>query len=123
MCAKISSLEKNPEKPGTPLIAIVPNNIVINVIGNAFFNVATAASITGFVRSYLFRSLLAVKNPVYCDTDSIMCSNGDKLDIGGNLGQWELESEANKISACKAYIYKERYYLAEIYTQCQLFTL
>lgn len=57
-----------------------------------FFNVCTAASITGFVRAKLARVILESTRPLYCDTDSIACERfaGDKL--GPSLGQWELEA-------------------------------
>lgn len=55
-----------------------------------FYNVATAASITGFVRAYMFRNLKACKNPYYCDTDSIICDE-QNVSIGLELGQWGIE--------------------------------
>lgn len=58
-----------------------------------FFDVALAASITGYVRAYLYRSLKQVKNPYYCDTDSIICEDGSALTLGTELGQWKLEAE------------------------------
>lgn len=56
-----------------------------------FYNVATAASITGFVRAYMWESLLNSEEPLYCDTDSIICRrfNGD---VGKALGQWDKEA-------------------------------
>lgn len=57
-----------------------------------FYNCATAASITGFVRAYLWRALCASKKPIYCDTDSIICqSYGGSF--GVDLGQWKLEAD------------------------------
>ena len=52
---------------------------------------ATAASITGWVRAYLFRALRACERPLYCDTDSIACARGVGLDLGPDLGQWKDE--------------------------------
>lgn len=59
-----------------------------------FYNVATAASITGFVRAYLWRALCAIKKGggqlLYCDTDSIAFA-GDmprELPCGRDLGEW-----------------------------------
>lgn len=57
-----------------------------------FYNVATAASITGFVRSYLYREILACSEPLYCDTDSIACK-GFKGDLGNQLGKWNKEGD------------------------------
>ena len=55
------------------------------------YNIATAASITGWVRAFMWRSLCQVERPLYCDTDSIACFNGDKLPLGDDLGQWDCE--------------------------------
>lgn len=55
-----------------------------------FFNVATAASITGFVRAYLWRAICAAKGVVYCDTDSIIAEDfADDMPMGAKLGEWE----------------------------------
>lgn len=56
-----------------------------------FYNVATAASITGAARSDLLRNIAKAKRPIYCDTDSIMCEGFDG-DLGNALGQWKLEA-------------------------------
>jgi hypothetical protein len=58
----------------------------------AFFNVGTAASITGCVRAHLFASLRACGGVVYCDTDSIICRTTGGLPLGGDLGAWKLEA-------------------------------
>lgn len=56
-----------------------------------FFNVATAASITGYVRAMLFEALCQVSNPIYCDTDSIACRSTASLPLGDGLGEWKVE--------------------------------
>lgn len=58
-----------------------------------FYNVATAASITGFVRAFLWRALANCDTPLYCDTDSIAAVGINELPngIGKELGQWEIE--------------------------------
>lgn len=58
-----------------------------------FYNVATAASITGYVRAFLFDSLCRVDGPLYCDTDSIACRDGGALPCGKELGLWKHEGE------------------------------
>lgn len=58
---------------------------------HSFYNVATGASITGWVRAFMWRSLCAVERPLYCDTDSIACFDGAKLPLGKKLGEWDLE--------------------------------
>jgi hypothetical protein len=61
-----------------------------------FINIATAASITGFVRAYLWRSLDASDNPVYCDTDCIVARAFDAgMPIGKELGEWAHEGTAS----------------------------
>lgn len=56
-----------------------------------FYNVATAASVTGFVRAYLFRALTAASGPLYCDTDSVAARDCSRLEFGSALGQWKDE--------------------------------
>lgn len=55
-----------------------------------FYNVATAASVTGFVRAYLYKHVINCDSPIYCDTDSLAC-NGFRGELGKELGQWENE--------------------------------
>lgn len=57
-----------------------------------FYNVATAASITGAARANLHRNLAKAIRPVYCDTDSIICEgfSGELDDTA--LGGWKLEA-------------------------------
>ncbi len=63
-----------------------------------FANVACAASITGYVRANLLRSMNACEGVVYCDTDSIICRKlGPKLKIGTELGEWKLEAEVEEL--------------------------
>jgi hypothetical protein len=40
-----------------------------------FYNIATAASITGAARANLLRNLSLSDRPIYCDTDSIICED------------------------------------------------
>jgi len=53
-----------------------------------YYNLATAASITGFVRAYLWRSLCASATPIYCDTDCIFASRV-VVPKGKELGEWD----------------------------------
>lgn len=61
-----------------------------------FYNVSIAASITGFVRAYLWRFINQSKTVLYCDTDSIICESSD-VETGDELGQWKLEAEGDLI--------------------------
>lgn len=76
-----------------------------NPVESDFYNVATAASITGFVRAYLLRHLDAVERVGgtvhYCDTDSIAYElPGEQAEhpfaFGGALGQWESEGRFDR---------------------------
>jgi len=72
-----------------------------------YYDVATAASITGWVRAYLWRSICNCEDVYYCDTDSIICAN-HSLPLSDNLGDWKLEalvSEA-RIAGKKLYSIK-----------------
>jgi hypothetical protein len=74
-----------------------------------FYNVATAASITGFVRAMMNDALKSVKEPLYCDTDAIACAEGVGMDIHtARLGAWDLEAECTggAVAGKKLYAFK-----------------
>lgn len=57
-----------------------------------FNNVATAASITGAARATLMRAIHAAHDPIYCDTDSIICQHLPMAaDDSDALGDWTRE--------------------------------
>lgn len=61
---------------------------------NSYFNVATAASITSAARAILLRGIQQATDPIYCDTDSLLCR-----EFGGEvsdtiIGAWRLEKVA-----------------------------
>lgn len=72
-----------------------------------YYNIATAASITGFVRAKLFRALCEVERPLYCDTDSIACVDTAHLPLGKGLGQWKVEGDFDRwaIAGKKTYAF------------------
>lgn len=76
-----------------------------------FLNVAVAASITGFVRAYLFKALDVTKNPYYCDTDCIICEKADaqRVPQGVELGQFKLEAAGKSISIAGRKLYAFEY--------------
>lgn len=76
--------------------------------GTMYNNVATAASITGFVRAYLWRHICQCKNVLYCDTDSVVCSEFAG-NIGDELGQWSLECYVRQ-----AWIAQRKMYCLEV---------
>lgn len=68
-----------------------------------FLNVATAASITGFVRSMIMEARATIGHDfcLYCDTDSIIVKGmGEEsvpLNRNGALGSWEWEGHSPRI--------------------------
>jgi hypothetical protein len=60
-----------------------------------YYDVATAASVTGFVRAMLWRVLCQVDRPLYCDTDSVFCA-GHSLTTSGELGHWKHEMDIHE---------------------------
>lgn len=56
------------------------------------FNVATGASITGAARSVLMQAIATSTNPIYCDTDSLVCEFLDADKDASKLGSWKLEA-------------------------------
>jgi len=58
-----------------------------------YYNVATAASITGHVRAFLWRAICAAEGVLYVDTDSLFCRAGGALAVGNDLGEWKHEGE------------------------------
>jgi hypothetical protein len=77
--------------------------------GMHFNNVGTAASITGAARAVLLEALQNATDPIYCDTDSIICRELANQPIHKTqLGAWDIEQEfseviinGKKLYACK----------------------
>lgn len=69
-----------------------------------YYNVATAASVTGFVRAYLWGAIQDSRGALYCDTDSIICRefNGK---LGKALGEWDVEAELTEIHIAQKKMY------------------
>lgn len=70
-----------------------------------YYNVATAASITGYVRAYLFKALQECEGAIYCDTDSIAARRLDHLEMGERLGQWKHEGEFDRYAIAGKKLY------------------
>lgn len=72
-----------------------------------YYNVATGASITGFVRAMLWRAICASDGVLYCDTDSIAVKRAD-LPLGPELGQWKHEGDFDRagIAGKKLYVFQ-----------------
>jgi DNA polymerase elongation subunit (family B) len=74
-----------------------------------FNNVGTAASITGAARAVLMEAIQLAVDPIYCDTDSLICKSLDGLELhNSKLGAWKLEKELDAviIAGKKLYAYK-----------------
>lgn len=75
-------------------------------VAKGYFDVATAASITGYVRAMMWRSLCEVESPMYCDTDSIICKDTGSLKLDGKeLGSWKTEMEGNRLAIAGKKLY------------------
>lgn len=67
-----------------------------------YYNAATAASITGFVRAYLWRHVCAIRKAggevLYCDTDSLAFTGEvpSSMRMDKELGGWSLEGEFDR---------------------------
>lgn len=70
-----------------------------------FLNIVTAASITGWVRAFLWRSIQAVDTPYYCDTDSIICRDPGSLAISDRLGDWDVEATGTRVAVAGKKLY------------------
>lgn len=73
-----------------------------------YFDVATAASITGAARSVLLRALSASKRAVYCDTDSIICERFEGELDSSRLGAWKLEGRGDALAIAGKKLYALR---------------
>jgi hypothetical protein len=76
-----------------------------------FLNVGTGASITGGARSKLMQAIHYAKNPLYCDTDSLICEDLPGLELHNeNLGAWKIEAEVSKliVAGKKLYAYETK---------------
>lgn len=74
-----------------------------------YYNVATGASITGFVRAMLWQAIADSEGVLYCDTDSIAVrSPGASVELGNELGQWKNEGDFDRagIAGKKLYIFR-----------------
>ena len=74
-----------------------------------YYNLATSASITGFVRAFLWRHLCKAETPLYCDTDCIVAASVD-VKMSKMLGDWELEGAYDKamIAGKKMYALRDK---------------
>jgi hypothetical protein len=72
----------------------------LSEIKQRYYNVAVAASVTGFVRAYDWRALCAVRasgaEVFYMDTDCLHATDSGELELhDSRLGAWKLEAECD----------------------------
>lgn len=75
-----------------------------------FYNVAVSASITGWVRAYLWRAIHSAGDTmIYCDTDCIVAGDISGVELGDGLGQWELEGQFDfaAVAGKKTYAFRK----------------
>lgn len=73
-----------------------------------YYNVATAGSITGFERAYLFKAMHKASGLIYCDTDGIAARDLSNLQYGKALGLWKDEGTFQRyaIAGKKTYAFQ-----------------
>lgn len=71
----------------------------------SYFDVATAASITGASRAKLLEGLALSQRPIYCDTDSIICEDFAGETDDSKLGAWKCEGEADRVAIAGKKLY------------------
>lgn len=75
-----------------------------------WYNIATAASITGYVRAMLWKTISSItksgKKVFYCDTDSI--TTNAKLPVSNELGAWKLEQKNDYLVTIAPKLYGAR---------------
>lgn len=71
----------------------------------SYFDVATAASITGASRAKLLEGLALSERPIYCDTDSIICEEFHGETDNSKLGAWKCEGEADQLAIAGKKLY------------------
>ena len=89
--------EKYPDYQTEAHMTELSSIISKNAVGGRFYNVATAASITGFVRAQLTDAIYNVETPIYCDTDSLFYMGESNIKTGLKLGEWELEGTFSEL--------------------------
>lgn len=76
-----------------------------------YYDIAVAASITGFVRAYMWESLNKCTGVIYCDTDSIVAADTSKLNYHATtLGAWDIEAQCDygAVAGKKLYCFRDK---------------
>lgn len=86
-----------------------------------YYNVGTAASITGAQRAVLLHAIHNAVDPIYCDTDSIICRELRNVDFHkSRLGAWDLEDEFTAVEIAGKKLYAVQHAKPKIRTPEQL---
>lgn len=86
-----------------------------------FYNVGVAASITGAARSILLRAIHNAVDPIYCDTDSIICRDLKNVELHkSKLGAWDLEDTFKSVEIAGKKLYAVEHAKPKIRTPEQL---
>lgn len=72
---------------------------------SSYIDVAVGASITSGARAYLFDALQQTTRPLYCDTDSLLCSKLAAPLHKSKLGAWKLETTGTSAAICGKKLY------------------
>lgn len=80
----------------------------------SYYDVATAASITGAARALLLDAIHSAKRVIYCDTDSLVCESLDAEIDPYKLGAWKFEEEIDT-----AYIAGKKLYALYYQGECK----
>lgn len=75
-----------------------------------FNNVGTGASVTGAARATLLDAMCNAKHPIYCDTDSLICTDLSNVILHPTqLGAWDIEKNISEaiINGKKLYAYRD----------------
>jgi len=98
--------EKNPESELETALGLYE---IWNAPSNSergYFDVAIAASITSAARSMLLEAKINSTNPIYCDTDSLICEELHNVEIhDSKLGAWKFEGKTDTVFIAGKKIY------------------
>lgn len=75
------------------------------VKASGFYNVAIASSITSGARATLLDGIQLADDPIYCDTDSIICRNFNGIVDPHTLGAWKPEFHCTHVAIAGKKLY------------------
>lgn len=75
------------------------------ITDSAYYNVAIAASISSAARSILLDGIQKSTDPIYCDTDSLLCRGFTGEISATELGAWKLEKTCQRAAVAGKKLY------------------